>query len=56
MAHEFACSACGFQVRSEDDSELIQMVRTHADDQHDLKLARQDVKDGWREVDVAADD
>ncbi|MFB6080015.1 MAG: DUF1059 domain-containing protein [Haloferacaceae archaeon] len=56
MVHQYSCSACAFQVRSENDDELIELVRTHADDMHDMSMSRGDVRSGWENVEVAADD
>lgn len=50
MAHEYSCGACAFQVRSEDDDELVRLVRTHADEKHGMDMSRADVQDGWTEV------
>lgn len=56
MAHQFSCSACGFQVRSDDGDEVIELVRGHASDKHDMELSEGDVHDGWEEVSLSADD
>ncbi|MFC7175603.1 hypothetical protein [Halosegnis marinus] len=56
MAHQFECDSCAFMVRSENDGELVGMVRDHADEYHDTELSRGDIEQGWAEVDVAADD
>jgi predicted small metal-binding protein len=56
MAHQFACSACAFEVQSEDDDELIGIVRTHGEEKHDLDISKDDVRDGWEEVSIHADD
>lgn len=46
MAHQFSCSDCSFQVRSDDEKELIDLVRTHADDKHSKDISEQDVRSG----------
>lgn len=46
MAHQYSCSACEFQVRSEDQDEVIELVRTHASDMHDLEFSADEVRDG----------
>ena len=56
MAHQFTCEACGFQVRSEDDDEVIDLVRDHAGEKHDMELSKRDVRDGWENVSMEADD
>ncbi len=56
MVHQYTCSACAFQVRSDDDDEVIELVRNHADGSHGMEVAPQDVRDGWEEVELPADD
>ncbi|MBX0294076.1 DUF1059 domain-containing protein [Haloarcula nitratireducens] len=56
MTHQFGCSACGFMIRSDDDREVIDLVRTHADEKHDMDVSEEDVRNGWEEVEAAADD
>jgi len=56
MAHQFSCSACGFQVRSENDDELIELVRNHAGEMHDMNVSPSDVRAGWEDVSLEADD
>jgi predicted small metal-binding protein len=56
MVHQFSCSDCAFQVRSEDDDELVRLVRGHADEMHDMSVSRQDVRSGWENVELEADD
>lgn len=43
MAHQYTCSACEFQVRSEDEDEVVNYVQQHADVMHDLHLPRSEV-------------
>ena len=50
MAHQYSCGSCEFQVRSENEDELIDIVRTHADDMHQLNVSRADVRDGMQTV------
>ena len=56
MVHQYSCGACAFQVRSEDDDELIDLVRAHADENHDMSMSRGDVRNGWEDIEVSADD
>jgi predicted small metal-binding protein len=56
MVHQYTCSACAFQVRSDDDGEVIELVRNHADRSHGIEVAPRDVRDGWEEVELPADD
>lgn len=56
MVHQYTCSACAFQVRSEDDDEVVDLVRDHAREKHDMNVSESDVRDGWEEVRVEADD
>jgi predicted small metal-binding protein len=55
MAHQYSCGACAFQVRSEDDDELIELVRNHAEERHEMEVAPRDVRDGWVEIDTRSD-
>ena len=52
MVYDYVCDACDFRVRSEDDEELLEIVRHHADAKHDTKLSREDVRNGWEESNV----
>ena len=56
MAHQFSCSACAFQVRSEHDDELIKLVQNHASEMHDMDVSPGDVRNGWESVSAEADD
>lgn len=56
MAHEYTCNMCAFRIRSEDDDEVVELVREHADEKHDMDLSESDVRDGWEEVQAQADD
>lgn len=56
MVHQYSCDACAFQVRSEDDDELIELVQNHAGEAHDMDVSKRDVRSGWEEVELAADD
>lgn len=46
MAHQYSCSACAFQVRSEDDQEVIDLVQNHAKEKHDMSPEASDIRDG----------
>lgn len=46
MAHQFTCSACAFQIRSDDQQEVIDHVQQHAGDSHDMKMSPADIRDG----------
>lgn len=54
MAREVACSDagydCDFVVRSESESELIEMVRQHARETHDTELSADDVRGAMQTV------
>jgi predicted small metal-binding protein len=41
---------CAFEIRSEDEDELIEMVQAHAQDQHGSNLAPDEVRGIWSEV------
>jgi predicted small metal-binding protein len=47
MAHQYECSECAFMIRSDDDDEVIDHVRTHAQDAHGMQVADDDVRAGW---------
>lgn len=55
MAHQYACRDCAFMVRSENDDEVIDFVRKHANDAHDMQVAPDDVRAGWDTVEAADD-
>lgn len=55
MVNEVACIHAGFEdceflVRSEDDDELIDIVREHADRVHDVTVSREHVERIMRSV------
>ncbi|MFB6171416.1 MAG: DUF1059 domain-containing protein [Haloarculaceae archaeon] len=49
MAKQLSCQDagidCEFMIRSEDESELIEMVQQHARDVHDMEMSQSDVQD-----------
>lgn len=49
-AYRYTCTDDAFQVRSENRDEVIDMVRDHAQDTHDMSMSREDVEDGLEEV------
>lgn len=55
QAYQYSCDACAFQVRSENDEELIELVRGHANDYHEMSVAPDDVRAGWEQVESADD-
>jgi predicted small metal-binding protein len=56
MAHQYGCSECSFLIRSDDEDEVIDVVRTHADESHDMRVSRADVEAGIETVAAEADD
>lgn len=50
MAREYSCSQCEFMIRSENDDELIEFVREHAEDAHDMSVSEDDIRSGWKMV------
>jgi predicted small metal-binding protein len=50
MAQQYSCSQCEFQVRSEDDGELIELVQHHAEEYHDMSPSAGDIRDGMKTV------
>jgi hypothetical protein len=55
MAHQYTCDGCAFQIRSEDDDEVVELVRNHAKQAHDMAVSKGDVRSGWTDVDVPAE-
>lgn len=43
--HEEAGEVCGFEVRSEDEDEVVRRVQQHAEQAHDLTFTRADVEE-----------
>ena len=48
MPYKFSCSAagapsCPFEIRDEDQKELVKMVRKHAKEAHNEDLSKEDV-------------
>ena len=50
MAHQYSCGACEFQVRSEDQDEIVDLVQTHAKDMHDMDYSSDQIRDGIQSV------
>jgi len=46
---EFTCTAadCHFMIRSEHEDELIQMVKDHANEAHDMTMSDSDIRGAW---------
>jgi hypothetical protein len=55
MVHQYTCDGCAFQIRSEDDDEVVELVRNHAKEAHDMEVSSQDVRSGWNDVEPMAD-
>lgn len=56
MAHQYTCSACAFQIRSDDDEKIIELVQEHADEKHDIHLPRSEVTSSWESDTAEAND
>jgi predicted small metal-binding protein len=50
MAQQYSCSACEFQVQSEDEDEVIKLVQNHAQHYHDMSPSAEDGRDGMKNV------
>lgn len=52
MANQYTCQMdnCAFQVRSEDQDEVVNMVQEHAQQKHGMAIDRSDVESGMQEV------
>ena len=48
MAKQFECTqeGCEFAVRSEDEGEVIHVVREHAETRHGMSISDEDVRKG----------
>ena len=53
MAHKYECGECAFMVRSENDDEVVELVRNHAQEAHSMQVAADDVRAGWMEVEAS---
>lgn len=51
-AHQYTCSACAFQVRSENEDEVVGIIQDHARGTHDMDMSEQDVRDGVENITV----
>lgn len=43
MAKEVSCSICSFRLRTDDDSELVGFLQTHAKDHHNKTLTAETI-------------
>lgn len=52
MAHQYTCEmeGCAFQVRSEDQNEVVNLVQEHAQQKHGMAVDRSDVESGMQQV------
>ena len=54
MAQEVACREagydCDFMIRSENEDELIEFVKEHAQSTHDSQLSDADIRGIWKTV------
>lgn len=50
MARAYQCSACEFEIRSENDDELIEFVQSHAENTHEMSMSAADIRSGWSEA------
>ena len=51
---EFSCQSaghdCDFMIRSENEDELLEVVKSHGSEVHDKTLSNADIKDAWTTV------
>jgi len=47
MAHKFECfqSGCSFMVRADSEDEIVRLVKIHAEEEHDLEIERDAVRE-----------
>jgi predicted small metal-binding protein len=50
LPHQFSCSECSFQVQSDDQTEIVDAVRQHAEDKHSMDVPEADIKSGMETV------
>lgn len=50
MAQQYNCNACAFQVRSENEDEVTELVQNHAQEYHDMSMSEDDVRSGMKEA------
>ncbi len=52
MAKSFGCSqeGCAFEIHSEDEGEIVSMVREHAQNVHGMSMNEGDIKSGIQEM------
>jgi predicted small metal-binding protein len=50
VTHQYSCSACAFEVHSDDDDEIVELVQNHANEYHDMSPSDDDVRDGMQTV------
>lgn len=52
MAYQYTCGMedCAFQVRSEDQEEVVSKVQEHAQNKHGMAMDRDDIEGGMQEV------
>lgn len=54
MAKQISCREagydCDFEIRSENEAELVEIVQQHAMETHDTELSESDVKGLWKTV------
>ena len=46
MAHRFGCpmEGCSFAVESDDDGEIVHVVRDHAEDRHGMSMSDKEIR------------
>jgi predicted small metal-binding protein len=50
MPHQFSCSECSFQVQSDDQNEIVDVVREHAEGKHSMNVSDGDIRGGMETV------
>lgn len=46
MAKTFTCDVCGEEFMEDRESVLVEKVQEHADEEHDMELDADDIRDG----------
>ncbi|WP_158058670.1 DUF1059 domain-containing protein [Halorussus halophilus] len=52
MAHQFECTQqdCEFMVRANDENEVVDMVREHAQNKHGMSMDRGDIQNAMQQA------
>lgn len=46
MAKQFTCDVCGETLTADRESRLVEKVQEHAQEEHDMELESEDIREG----------